>query len=118
MDKMLEQLREYGADVDGAMERFLGDVALYHSCFDTYLEDVAFKAIGDALQREDYKEAFEYAHALKGITGNMALTPIYQEVCLLVEALRKGDSSNLSSYYVGIMKQLDRLKKIQESCSL
>ena len=36
----------------------------------------------------DYRRAFEAAHGLKGDTGNLSLTPLYEAVCLLVEDLR------------------------------
>ncbi|MEG2159397.1 MAG: Hpt domain-containing protein, partial [Clostridia bacterium] len=76
MDKIIECLKEYGADIDGAMGRFIGDTDLYKSCFSTFIADDAFLKLGEALNAMDYDMAFEYAHSLKGTTGNMGLTPL------------------------------------------
>ena len=39
----------------------------------------------------DARAAFSAAHSLKGSVGNVALTPIYEPVCALTEALRGRD---------------------------
>ncbi|MEG1869477.1 MAG: Hpt domain-containing protein [Oscillospiraceae bacterium] len=112
MDIMLEKLKDYGADVDGAMGRFLDDIPLYKTCFLAFLNDEAFINLGIALIAKDYKNAFEYAHTLKGITGNMGLTPLYQLICSIVEALRSNEYSDLQASYVEVRKQLEVLTKI------
>ncbi|MEG2378555.1 MAG: Hpt domain-containing protein [Clostridia bacterium] len=114
MDNMLAKLKDYGADIDGTMARFLDDVDLYKSCFAKYLQDEAFDKLGRALSEKDYKSAFEYAHTLKGITGNMGLTPLYSDICNIVEALRETDYSCLLSYYTEVLNQLKILRAIQE----
>ncbi|MEG0962838.1 MAG: Hpt domain-containing protein [Lachnospiraceae bacterium] len=111
MDKMLKQLEEYGADTKGTMDRFLNDMELYRTCFTAYLEDEVFLKLGEALHRKDYENAFEYAHTLKGTTGNMGLTPLYQVICRMVEALRKKEYSNLQNDYTIVMEQLKQLEK-------
>ncbi|MEG2404528.1 MAG: Hpt domain-containing protein [Oscillospiraceae bacterium] len=112
MDTLLAELKEYGADVDGAMGRFLDDVDLYKSCFVGFLNDEAFQKLGNAILSSDYEKAFEYAHTLKGVTGNMGLTPLYSTICTTVDVLRNKDYSSLDKYYATIMSHLNLLKKI------
>ncbi|MEG1687116.1 MAG: Hpt domain-containing protein [Angelakisella sp.] len=114
MDRMLEQLKEYGADIDGAMGRFLGDVELYKTCFATFLKDESFGKLGESLEQADYEKAFEHAHTLKGITGNMGLTPLYQVICRMVEVLREKKCTGLQADYAEIVAQLNRLKELQD----
>ncbi|MEG1632618.1 MAG: Hpt domain-containing protein [Oscillospiraceae bacterium] len=113
MGTMLEKLNEYGADVQGAMERFLGDEELYEACFMVFLADEAFPLLGEALALKDYTQAFEAAHTLKGVAGNMGLTPIYNLICGIVDALRAKDYSDLQTQYAEINNQLSKLKAIQ-----
>ena len=47
--------------------------------------------LGGALASGDTAKAFEAAHTLKGVTGNMGLTPLYAALCTLVEPLRTGE---------------------------
>ena len=46
------------------------------------------EALKAAMAAGDARAAFEAVHALKGSTGNVALTPIYGPVCALTELLR------------------------------
>ncbi|MEG1720973.1 MAG: Hpt domain-containing protein [Pseudoflavonifractor sp.] len=113
MDAMLERLAGYGADMKGAMGRFLDDEDLYKSCFTAFVGDESFDAIGAALDAGDYEKAFECAHTLKGITGNMGLTPLYEVVSSLVEALRGHAYYGLREYYAAILEQREKLKVLE-----
>ncbi|MEG2957775.1 MAG: Hpt domain-containing protein [Christensenellaceae bacterium] len=114
MDNMLEKLKEYGADITGAMGRFLNDVDLYKTCFQICLEDEAFEKLGQAIAAMEYDNAFEYAHALKGITGNMGLMPLYQVIHCMVEDLRRKEYDNLQSLYAEICTHQKFLEKLQK----
>lgn len=110
MTNLLKELEIYGADIKGIMERFIGDEELYCTCFNTFLNDLSFQGIGESLNAKNYEQAFEYAHALKGVSGNLGLTPLYNNVSELVEKLRAKDYTNLEPYYDAIMKEFDKLK--------
>lgn len=114
MDKLFERLNEYGADINGAMGRFLDDVDLYKTCFKTFLADKDFSKLGEALKANDYEEAFNCAHTLKGITGNMALTPLYVQICEMLEKLRKKTYDGIEEQYKGIMEQFEILSSMEE----
>ena len=45
MCEVLEKLRAWGCDLDGALERFLGDEELYKSCLPMVAEDEAFDGL-------------------------------------------------------------------------
>ena len=90
MDQKLECLRDWGCDVDGALERMLGDEELYLECLSMLLEDEGFDALGAALEQGDAAAAFDCAHALKGVLANLGLTPLLDQVEKIVEPLRAG----------------------------
>ena len=52
MCEVLEKLRAWGCDLDGALERFLGDEELYKSCLPMVAEDEAFDGLKEALAEE------------------------------------------------------------------
>ncbi|MEG2117876.1 MAG: Hpt domain-containing protein, partial [Clostridia bacterium] len=108
MDKLLEKLSEYGADIDCVNSRFLGDIDLYKSCFDTFLSDENFLQLGEAIKACDYERACDCAHTLKGIAGNMGITPLYQDVCIIVENLRKNNYYDLNERYSKILEHLSK----------
>ena len=74
MCEVLEKLRAWGCDLDGALERFLGDEELYKSCLPMVAEDEAFDGLKEALAEDERKKAFDCAHTLKGVFANMGIT--------------------------------------------
>ncbi|MEG0894395.1 MAG: Hpt domain-containing protein, partial [Oscillospiraceae bacterium] len=76
MNNFNKKLIEYGVPFTEVMERFVNDEELYCSCFQSFLEDSSFVALSTAIQLKDYNMAFEYAHTLKGVAGNLGLTPL------------------------------------------
>lgn len=109
---LLEELKNWGCDVEGALERFVGDAELYKTCLHTVLDDKAFVGLGEALDAQEVKEAFDYAHTLKGVLANMGLTPMYDITVQLVEPLRIGDSNNLRPIYEELLEAKDKLAQI------
>ena len=112
MNVLIESLRAYGADVNGALARFLGDEELYVSCLSDFLEDPCFAELGHALRAGDYARAFDCAHTLKGVAGNMGLSPLYQAVSVLVESLRSKEYADLPAQYHEVTLQHDELKQM------
>ncbi|MEG0963534.1 MAG: Hpt domain-containing protein, partial [Lachnospiraceae bacterium] len=64
----------------------------------------------EAIVQKDYKNAFDYAHTLKGVAGNMGLSPIYKAICDIVEPLRRNDYSNLQYLYAEIIENYNKLQ--------
>ena len=90
MDRKLERLRDWGCDVDGALERMLDDEEFYLECLSMLMEDEGFDALSAALEQGDVSTAFDRAHALKGVLANLGLTPLFEQVEKIVEPLRAG----------------------------
>lgn len=82
---------EYGADYIETMERFMGNEALYLRLLGKLFPNSELQELGAALETGDKEKAFEAAHTLKGVAGNLGLTPLYKAVCALVEPLRAGE---------------------------
>ncbi|MCB6200470.1 Hpt domain-containing protein [Extibacter muris] len=81
---------EYGADYAGAMGRFMNNEGLYVRLLGMLFQDDNLENLGAALEMNDLGTAFEAAHTLKGVVGNLGLTPLYQALEKLVEPLRAG----------------------------
>lgn len=109
---LLEELKNWGCDIDGAMERFVGDEELYKTCLYTVLDDKAFTGLGEALRTNKVKEAFDYAHTLKGVLANMGLTPMYDVTVRLVEPLRAGNQEGLFPVYEELLQTKDMLARM------
>lgn len=117
MNRICLELKKWGCDIDGAMERFMEDEEFYISCLDLIVSDENFDKLGKALKDKNYTAAFDCAHALKGVVANMGLTPLYDTVVKIVEPLRSGQADKLLPSYKKLLKQKEHLAGIikQES---
>ena len=111
MSELLDRCRKYGADVEGTMERFIDDEELYECCLKEFSEDKGFKELESALKKE-YQEAFECAHALKGVAGNLGLTPLFGAVSELVESLRASEYSDVKEQHFKVSKEWEHMKEM------
>lgn len=112
MKRLLDELREWGCDIEVAMERFLEDEELYYSCLEMLVEDEGLKRLGEELEAGETEEAFDCAHTLKGVIGNMGLTPMFEIMVRIVEPLRAGRIENLEPVYEELVEAKDYLKRL------
>ena len=99
MNQLFLKLKESECDVEGALARFLDDEDLYVQFYGELLKDEAFNNLGVAIEESRFYEAFEFAHTLKGIIGNMGLTPMFNVVCDIVEPLRINTDDGVKENY-------------------
>ena len=111
---IFRELKNWGCDVDGAMERFLEDEELYVSCLQMMVSDANFEKLGTALKEKAVEQAFDASHTLKGVFANLGLTPIFLLVEQIVEPLRKGVAENLWEPYEELLNGREQLKRILE----
>ncbi|MDE7233071.1 MAG: Hpt domain-containing protein [Lachnospiraceae bacterium] len=87
-DKFRQQLEENGADVETTLKRFMGNDAIYQKFLGKFPADPNYANLGSNIEAGAFEEAYKCAHALKGVVGNLGLTPIFNKVSDLVEELR------------------------------
>ena len=77
-------------------------VCILGSCF--------ANSIGEKLIAEgDLAEAFEQAHALKGVLGNIAIAPLYEPMAEMTELLRAKKEVDYAARYRPIKELRDKL---------
>ncbi len=103
--QIIDALRAQGCDTAGALSRMSQDAAFYTRCLSIFYADDGFALLGEQLKSGDAAAAFDTAHALKGVSGNLGLTPLYEDVSRLVTLLRAGTLSGTDTLYARIMEQ-------------
>lgn len=106
-------LQEMGCEMEETMERFMDDQEFYVECFRKFIEDKELETLGGAIESDDLEESFTQAHTLKGTLGNLGLTPLYDQMVVIVEFLRKGDMQQASERYQLLMGEWERYKNLQ-----
>lgn len=109
----IEALNNYGADTKEGLTRCMNNEAFYLRLVGMGLADPNFEKLSQAVSAGDAKAAFESAHALKGIVGNLSLTPLYKPVAELTDLLRgKEEMPDTSPYLEQIMDQYEKLRAL------
>jgi len=109
----VDTLRAFGANTEEGLGRCLNNEAFYLRLVGKGLADANFDRLKDAIASGDVTAAFEAAHALKGTTGNLALTPIFNPVSELTEKLRgQMEMSDVAALSDEIFAQLEKARNL------
>lgn len=108
----INSLKEYGANVDEGVGRCMGNEALYLKLVTTIPTEKRFASLREQLEANNLDGAFESAHALKGVTGNLSLTPLYNPLVEITEHLRSREEMDYSELLSEILKQKDNLEEL------
>lgn len=111
-NEILNALEAWGVNLEETLSRFIDDSELYIECLYTFADDNNFVDLGVALQNADYQRAFDCAHTLKGVAGNLGLTPLFNVLSDLVEPLRANIYDNLLKLYENVMAIQEQVKGI------
>ncbi len=87
--ELLEELRELGVKVDEGLKRLGGNATIYKKMLGTFVKMMKNYSCQPDFDAEEYEDIIEKAHAIKGASGNLSLTPIYEAYSEIVNLLRK-----------------------------
>jgi HPt (histidine-containing phosphotransfer) domain-containing protein len=99
----LDDLAAYGADVNAGMTRCMNNEGFYLRLVDSVKQEERFVTLRETIEAGDLDAAFEIAHSLKGVLGNLALTPMYEPVQQITELLRGRENVD----YSDLLNQID-----------
>mgnify|MGYP000844945475 FL=1 len=116
MDHFKKIFAAYGVDYDATLRRFAGNMALYLRVLGMLPKDKSLEKLGAAIDSGDLDSAFEAAHTLKGVAGNLGLTPLFEAVHAIVEPLRareqRGDYAQL---YTAVQAEYQKAEDFAEA---
>ena len=112
MKDVIKDLAVWGCDTNSALERFSGDKDLYNECLKIFTEDNNFGDLGKALEAKNVDQAFNSAHALKGVAGNLSLGKLYDAICRVSDSLKAGDLERALVEYPDLQKAKIEYDKI------
>lgn len=109
---MIEKLKAFGANTEEGLGRCMNNEAFYFRLIGMAAKDPNFEKLEIAVVMEELDDAFEAAHALKGVLGNLALTPLFRpasEMCELLRNRTEMDYEPLLDELMQAKVQLDAL---------
>ena len=108
-ERIYSRLEDWGCDVTGGLERFLDDDELYLRCLRRFAHDPSFINLQAAIREKDWKRAYESAHSLKGSSGTLNLTPLYEATRRMTTLL---SSKNMTLEQKGVTDLLQELGEL------
>ena len=108
------KLREYGANVDEGLMRCMNDEGFYLSLVTSALNDERVYLLEKEIDENDLDKAFETAHALKGMYGNLSLTPLFEPMNEMTELLRGRTQTDYSRLMSEAKIQYNRLVEMNK----
>ncbi len=89
---LTQDLRKYGVNVEEALERFMGNEAIYERTLKKFPAAAESHMVEEFIRSGDQKTAIANAHTLKGVTGNLSITPLYTAYVDIVNLLRADEN--------------------------
>ena len=117
-DVLINRFKSMGCDIDGTLERMLNDKEFMIQCMCASLDESEYDLLKKALEENNVSHAFDYAHALKGVTSNVGLTPLYNCIVEIVEPLRNGKTDNLDDKLCELFKKREEIRALFKSFNL
>ena len=103
-DQLWDMLREKGVSVDKALVRMKGDKEAYKGFLTEFFADPDFECLSREIEAGNAKNAFEYAHGLKGMAANLGLDMVCSRLSVLVEIFRVGGMEGAREAYEELME--------------
>ncbi len=110
----IDNLKAFGADTDEGLTRCYGNESLYLRLVNMIPAETNFDVLQQAINDNDLDKAFEASHALKGVLGNLSLTPMYEKCSEITELLRARTDMD---YTLLLSELLDQRNTLSNMCA-
>ena len=91
------------------VNRLGGNKALYRRLLGNFVKAVRENGISTDFDEENYSDITDKAHAIKGIAGNLSVTPVYEGYTQIVSLLRSGEPKRAKEVLVKITPVLNEI---------
>lgn len=106
---ILEELKELGVDVDEGLDRFMKNEGLYKRMLAKVPSNIKKLEILPFIEAGDNQTALANAHTLKGITGNLSLTPLFKAYTDIVALFRADKPEEAKALLLEIIPVQDKI---------
>lgn len=85
---LLEELKTLGVNVEEGLKRLNGNEKLYTRLFGSFLKTLNANTVAVDFDGTDYAGVIEKVHTIKGTSGNLSVTPLYESYSEMLGLLR------------------------------
>ena len=88
---LIEELRKRGVDTENALRNLCGNRELYKKLIYKFADMLRASNIPQDFEEALLQQIIEQVHALKGVSGNLAITPLFEAYTCILGLLRNGE---------------------------
>lgn len=114
---LINELAALGVNTDEALGRFMNNSALYERLLAKFPESAKAAAVAEQFAAKDHAKALESTHSLKGVTGNLSLTPLYKAYTDIVALIREEKYAEAEALYAEILPTEEKIIACIEAAS-
>lgn len=111
---LLDELKELDVNTDEGLGRFMNNAALYERMLGKINATVKDLEVMPYFESGDLETALANAHTLKGVTGNLSLTPLYDAYTEIVAQLRGNEPEKAKERMAEILPVQEKIMKCIE----
>ena len=100
---LLTELKGMGTNIDEGIERCMNNVGLYEKLLKKVPQNMEKLEVLSYFESGDYETALMNAHTIKGVSGNLSLTPLFSAYSDIVNLLRADKPDEAKKILVGIL---------------
>ena len=108
----VEQLKAIGCNTSEGLGRCMNNEAFYLMLVNKFIATTDLSKLENALKSNDLDTAFKEAHSLKGVAGNLSLTPLFNVLVEMVEPLRNKEEKDYLPLFNKIKDLFNELKSL------
>lgn len=97
---LISELKDLGVDVNEGLERVMGDNSLYEMMLGMFISSVNDNPVNlSDFDAGSVDALIERIHMLKGVTGNLAITPLFDSYTGILGLLRTGKTAEAKEMF-------------------
>lgn len=100
---LLEELSTLGVNTEEALVRMNRNVSLYERMLVKFADMMKNSIVQPDFDCNDYADIMEAAHAVKGVSGNLSITPVYEAYSEIMRLLRAGQPEQAKEVLEGVI---------------
>lgn len=107
---LFENMNPNLLEKEAVMLRFMNNEKLWEKFAVKFLEDQTFQGLQGAMESREKTRAFEEAHTLKGVAGNLGFQQLFGACSEIVEALRSdAEWTLIDEKWTGVQREYTRV---------
>lgn len=107
-----ERLEEAGINYGDGLKRFVNKTSMYENYLKKFLNDTHYNDMLEAIEKSDVKDAFEMAHALKGVVGTLGMDDFFQKMVPLVNLFRDGQMQGYEELLGSVTEEYEKVTTV------